>query len=59
MANRTTGLKLKRNKRIKREIIKELEVGLTLKEALMVVSERWYVSESLAKKIYYETELAR
>lgn len=44
-----------RNMKIKRAVKQQLELGLNLKQALIVVSERWYLSPKQVERIYYET----
>ena len=46
-----------RNRRIKRQIIKLLGEGFSLKEALYIVSDRWYLSMKHVERIYYETRM--
>lgn len=46
-----------RNTRIKRAVQKQLELGLSLREACEVVGERWYLSWKQVERIYYETML--
>ena len=52
-----TKARSERNKRIKRQIIRQLDMGLSLKEALYVVSERWYLSAKHLERVYYDTIL--
>ena len=49
--------RVKRNQRIKKDVIMQLEIGLNLKEALVVVGERWYLSPRHVETIYYNTIL--
>lgn len=49
--------RLERNVRIKKGVMKQLDLGLSLKEALVVVAERWYLSPKQVERIYYETYL--
>jgi hypothetical protein len=44
-----------RNKRIKRQITKLQSEGFSLKEALYIVADRWYLSAKHVERIYYET----
>lgn len=44
-----------RNLRIKKAVEKQLELGLSLKQAVIVVGERWYLSPKQVERIYYET----
>ncbi len=44
-----------RNLRIKKAVEKQLELGLLLKQAVIVVGERWYLSPKQVERIYYET----
>lgn len=48
-----------RNVKIKTQVIDQLDLGLSLKEALYVVSERWYLSMEHVKRIYYETIIVK
>jgi len=57
MGNKTTKAKRERNLVIKAEVIAEIELGLSVKEAIAVVADRWYLSNSSVKHIYYNERL--
>jgi hypothetical protein len=57
MGNRTTADKRQRNIVIKIEVQAELELGLSLKEAIYVVADRFYLSYSSVEKIYYDQRI--
>lgn len=57
MGNRTTKDKTARNIVIKLEVQAELELGLSLKQAIYVVADRFYLSYSSVEKIYYDTRI--
>lgn len=57
MGNRTTKDKYQRNVIIKLEVQAELELGLSLKEAIHVVADRFYLSYSSVKQIYYNQRI--
>jgi hypothetical protein len=49
--------RIERNKRIKKQVIKLNEEGYSLKEALNLVADRWYLSAKQVERIYYETRM--
>jgi hypothetical protein len=50
-----TKARLERNRKIKGEVQKEMDVGLLMKEAVYVVAERWFLSYGQVRRIYYDT----
>lgn len=49
--------RIERNRRIKKQVIKLNEEGYSLKEALNLVADRWYLSAKHVERIYYETRM--
>ena len=46
-----------RNIKIKKQVQKLVDDGFSLKEALYLVCERWYLSKKHVERIYYETRI--
>lgn len=54
-----TKARQKRNCLIKQAVLEQLELGLSLKQALYVVAEdpKWGLSKGQVERIYYETQM--